>query len=178
MKKAALVLTLSIVTAAAISCQSVGPTQQAGLTTAAASPRTVAATVYVTDDAKVIDESTRKQLETTLAALKERKKIDFSVVTMKSTGDKSVRDYSLTLARQRKSDSIEENASGLLLLVAVDDRQWHIQITRNLEVQLTPEILTGLSTPMTHSFRQNQFGEGILKYVNALIAKLDQLDVA
>ena len=65
-----------------------GPTQQAGLTTAAASPRTVAAIVYVTDDAKVIDESTRKQLETTLAALKERKKIDFSVVTMKSTGDK------------------------------------------------------------------------------------------
>ena len=89
---------------------------------------------------------------------------------MKSTGDKSVRDHSLTLARQRKNDSIEENASGLPLLVAVDDRNWHIQITRNLEVKLTPEILTNLSTPMTDSFRQKNYGEGILKY-ECIIAK-------
>ena len=176
MKK--LLIALSIVTAAAISCKSVGPTQQAGLTTSAASPSTVAATEYVTDDAKVIDESTRKQLETTLTALKERKKIDFSVVTMKSTGSTSVRDYSLTLARQRKKDSIEENVSGLLLLIAVEDRQWHVQITRNLEVKLTPEILTDLSTPMTDSFRQKNYSEGILKYVNAIIAKLEQIEPA
>lgn len=171
MKKAALLLTLSI---AIISCKSAGPAQQASLAPAIASPSTATATGYVTDEAKVIDESTRKQLETTLAALKERKKIDFSVVTVKSTGDKSVRDHSLTLARQRKSDSIEQNVSGLLLLVAVDDRNWHIQITRNLEPHLTNEILTSLSTPMTDSFKQMQYGEGILKYVNALIAKLDQ----
>ena len=176
MKK--ILIALSIVTAAVISCKSVGPTQQAGLTTSAASPSPVAATDYVTDDAKVIDESTRKQLETTFAALKARKKIDFSVVTVRSTGDKSVRDHSLDLARQRREGSIEENVSGLLLLVAVDDRQWHIQITRNLEVKLTPEILTSLSTPMTDSFRQKNYSEGILKYVNAIIAKLEQIDSA
>ena len=172
MKKAALLFTLSI---AIISCKSIGPTQQASGATAAASPSTATATGYITDEAGVIDESTRKQLETTLAALKERKKIDFSVVTMRSTGDKSVRDHSLALARQRKSESIEENVSGLLLLVSVDDRKWHIQITRNLEAHLTNEILTNLSTPMTDSFRQKQYSEGILKYVNAIIAKLDQL---
>jgi uncharacterized membrane protein YgcG len=60
------------------------------------------------------------------------------------------------------------------LLVAIDDRNWHIQITRNLEALLTNEILTNLSTPMTDAFRQKQYGEGILKYVNAIIAKLDQ----
>ena len=173
MKKAALLLTLSIVIAAIVSCKNVGPAQRAGIAEAAASPSTVQATGYVTDDAKVLDESTRKQLETTLASLKERKKIDFSVVTVRSTGDKSVRDYSLALARQRKSDSIEENVSGLLLLVAIDDRNWHIQITRNLEAQLTNEVLTNLSTPMTDSFRQKHYSEGILKYVNAVIAKLE-----
>jgi uncharacterized membrane protein YgcG len=30
---------------------------------------------------------------------------------------------------------------------------------------------------MTDSFRQNRYGEGILKYVNALIAKLEQMDL-
>jgi uncharacterized membrane protein YgcG len=98
-------------------------------------------------------------------------------VTVRTTGDKSARDFSLGLARERKNNSIEQNVSGLLLLVAVDDRNWHIQITRNLEVSLTNELLTELSVPMTDSFRQNRYGEGILKYVNALIAKLEQIDL-
>ena len=167
MKKAAIVIALIVIS---ISCKS-GPAQQASIVAA------VPTTDYVTDGANVIDEATRKQLVTTLAALKERRKIDFSVVTVKSTGEKSVAEYSLALARERKQDSIEQNVSGLLLLVAVDDRQWHIQITRNLEPHLTKEILTNLSTPMTDSFKQKQYSEGIRKYVNAIIEKLDQLDI-
>ena len=174
MKKAAIVI---ILTTAIIACKT-GPTQQvSSVVVAVPSPSTVKASGYVTDEANVIDEATRKQLVTTLAALKERRKIDFSVVTVKSTGDKSVADYSLALARERKQDSIEANVSGLLLLVAVDDRNWHIQITRNLEPHLTNEILTNMSTPMTDAFRQKQYGEGISKYVNAIIEKLDQLDI-
>ena len=174
MKKAAIVI---IITAAIIGCKS-GPTQQVSSVVAAVpSPSTVLATGYVTDEANVIDEATRKQLESTLAALQKRRKIYFSVVTVKSTGDTSVFDYSLALARERKKNSIKVNVSGLLLLVAVDDRQWRVQITRNLEPHLTNEILTNMSTPMTDAFRQKQYGEGIRKYVNAIIEKLDQLDL-
>jgi uncharacterized membrane protein YgcG len=176
--KVVIVLALCIIsTAAVISCKSGGPTQQAGVVTAAASPSVFEASGYVIDSAKVLDESTRKQLETMLAALHERKKIDFSVVTVRTTGNKSVFNYSLELARERKNNR-EANVSGLLLLVAVDDRNWHIQITRNLEKDLTNEFLTNLSAPMTDSFRQNQYGEGILKYVNAIIAKLEQMELA
>jgi uncharacterized membrane protein YgcG len=178
MKKAAIIIALSVITAAVVSCKSSGPTQQAAVAATAASPNTVDATVFVTDQAKVLDESTKKQLETTLAALKERKKIDFAVVTVSSTGDKSAFNYSLDLARKRKSSSFENNVSGLLLLVAVDDRNWHIQITNNLQKDLTNDILTNLSTPMTDAFRQKQYGEGILEYVNAIIAKLDQITSA
>jgi uncharacterized membrane protein YgcG len=171
-----------LITVALVSCNrstpGAGSTQQASaIPPSVATPTPRAAIGYVTDDAKVIDESLRKQLETTLTRLKERKKIDFSVVTVRTTGDKSARDYSLALARERKNNSIEQNVSGLLLLVAVDDRNWHIQITRNLEVSLTNELLTELSAPMTDSFRQNRYGDGIFKYVNALIAKLEQIDL-
>jgi uncharacterized membrane protein YgcG len=170
MKRAAIfLLALVIITTA---CKTGGQTQQAGLVPSAASHKAIG---YVTDDANIIDESTRRELENTLAALKERKKIDFAVVTVKSTGAKSAFDYSLDLARERKSNSIEENVSGLLLLVAVEDRNWHIQITRNLEPHLTNDLLTKLSAPMTDSFRQNRYSEGVLKYVTAVIAELEQI---
>lgn len=133
-------------------------------------------TKYVTDSANVIDQSSRNQLEATLTALKQRDKIDFAVVTVGSTGDQSARDYSLALARERSNQiKNENNIAGLLLLVAVEDRNWHIQVTRNLEDELTSDVLTKLSPPMTDSFRQKAYGEGILKYVNAVISKLAEL---
>ena len=82
------------------------------------------------------------------------------------------------MARERKNNSINQSVSGLLLLVAVDDRKWHIQISRNLEPDLTNELLTRLSEPMADSFLQKRCGEGILKYVNALIAELEQIDLS
>ena len=173
MKSVALVIALSVVTLANVSC---GRFESAS--TVASTSQPAAVIRYVDDTAKVIDEPSRLELETTLAALKERKKIDFSVVTVASTGNTSAFDYSLLLARERKSNSNDKTAiAGLLLLVAVDDRNWHIQITRNLEDDLTKEMLTNLSEPMKDSFRQKRYGEGVIKYVNTLIAKLDQIEV-
>ena len=158
-------LLFCIVTAAAlVSCK----TAKTALTQ---SPRTGD---YVTDLAKVIDEPTKRQLETTLAAFKDRTGIDFAVVITDSVGDQDIYEVSLALAQERRKNSIGPYVSGLLLLVAVDDRNWHIQITRNLEAQLTKDILTNLSVPMTDSFKEKRYGEGVLKYVNALIAKLEQ----
>ena len=171
-KSIAFLVALSIVTFATVSCNRFESASTVASTSQAAAIR------YVDDTAKVIDEPSRQELETTLAALKKRKKIDFSVVTVASTGKTSAYDYSLLLARERKSHSNDKTAiAGLLLLVAVDDRSWHIQITRNLEDDLTKEILTNLSKPMQDSFRQKRYGEGVVKYVNTLIAKLDQIEV-
>src|SRR5215213_2851119 len=174
------IIAIILLTVVVVSCSQLksstgaGNTRQAStIATSAASPSTIETSGYVTDEARVIDESSRKELETALASLKERKKIDFAVVTVRTTGDKSARDYSLALARERKNNSIDQNVSGLLLLVAVDDRNWHIQISRNLEADLTNDLLTKLSEPMADSFRQKRYGEGILKYVNALIAELE-----
>ena len=160
MKRVAIIVILTIATVVGLSCKR--------------GPASVKTLDYITDDAKVIDESSRKQLETIFATLKAQKSIDFAVVTVKTTGEQSARDYSLALARQRKASSNENNVSGLLLLVAVDDRKWHIQISRNLEDKLTNEILTNLSGPMTDSFKEKRYGEGIVKYVSAVIAELDR----
>lgn len=150
-----------------------GKTQQASAVGTSPSTRSG----YVTDSASVMDQTSRNDLESTLAALKQRKKIDFAVITVGSTGTKSASDVSLDLARERSSTVPDgRDNGGLLLLVAVNDRHWHIQVSRNLEDKLTNEILTTLSQPMADSFKQNRYSEGIIRYVNAIISKLAELD--
>lgn len=131
---------------------------------------------YVTDHANVIDPSTRTHLESRLAQLRQHEDIDFAVVTVSTSGAQSAFDHSLKLARERGAAINNRNSSGnLLLLVAVEDRQWHIQVSRNLEAELTNEILTQLSSAMTELFKEKRYGEGIEKYVDAIIAKLAEL---
>ena len=158
---------------------SANPQHASVASTVAASPSPSLRIGYVTDSANVMDQSSRNQLETTLAEFRQREKIDFSVVTVGSTGGQSARDYSLELARQRKSSMPEGHANrGILLLIAVNDHHWHIQVTRNLESTLTNEVLTALSQPMRDSFMQKRYGEGIIKYVDAVMGKLAELNVS
>jgi uncharacterized protein len=130
-------------------------------------------TSYVTDRANAIDAATRTNLENRLARLREQQDVDFAVVTVSSSGAEPAFDYSLKLARERGAAIGNQNSKGnLLLLVAVDDRKWHIQISRNLEAKLSNELLTELSSPMIESFKQKRWSEGISRYVDAIIAKL------
>ena len=190
MKRAAIVAMLAAVIAAAcvwhnksdsptVSQNTGGNPQHVNAAVPVASPSPSPQIGYVADSAGVMDQSLRKQLETTLAALKQRDKIDFAVVTVESTSNQSARDYSLDLARERDRHIHSGNENGgILLLVAVNDHNWHVQVSRSLEDKLTNEILTTLSRPMTDSFKQQRYGEGIIKYVNAIISKLAELHFA
>ena len=128
---------------------------------------------YVTDGANVIDATEEARLETRLAQIRQQNDVDFAVVTVSTSGAESVFDHSLRLARER-SDRLKNKPGkgGLLLFVATNDRQWRIQVTRNLEAKLPNQLLTDLSAPMTDSFKQERYGEGIEKYVEAVAAKL------
>ena len=128
---------------------------------------------YVTDGANVIDATDEARLEKRLAQIREQHDVDFAVVTVSTSGAESVFDHSLRLARER-SDRLKNKPGkgGLLLFVATNDRQWRIQISRNLEAKLPNQLLTDLSAPMTDSFKHERYGEGIEKYVEAVMAKL------
>ena len=53
----------------------------------------------IVDYAHVIDPETRKKLESIYVNLKERANIEFAVVTVDTTGDQDIFDYSLAVAR-------------------------------------------------------------------------------
>jgi hypothetical protein len=90
----------------------------------------------VNDFAAVLEGQTRDLIEKTLADFKSRTGIDISIVTVKTTGDLSAYDYSLGLARRRWERQGDSGKGGLLILIAINDRRWHIQVSRSLEATL------------------------------------------
>ncbi|MBX5480157.1 MAG: TPM domain-containing protein, partial [Pyrinomonas methylaliphatogenes] len=127
---------------------------------------------YVNDFAGVIDSQTAARLETLLRNLKERADIEFAVVTVRTTGGEDIFDYSLELARSWGIGSSEGEKNGLLLLVAVDDRKYFIQVSRHLEGDLPDGLVGEIGRRMRPYFREGRYGEGIMIAVQGIIATL------
>lgn len=128
---------------------------------------------YVTDEAGVLDAATKERLATILNRLKERADIEFAVVTVPTTSDKDIFDYSLSLARGWGIGSKEGEKNGLLLVVAVNDRKWRTQVSRHLEGDM-PDGLSGeiARQRLVPPLKQSDFSKGISDFVQAVVATL------
>ena len=130
---------------------------------------------YVTDNADVIDAATEQRLSTILTNLKERADIEFAVVTVPTTGGEDIFEYSLSLARGWGIGSKDNEKKGLLLVVAVNDRKWRVQVSRHLEGDMTDGLAGEIARQrLVPQFRQNNFNQGISDFVQAVIATLAQ----
>ena len=127
-------------------------------------------TGYVNDYAKVIDKSTKQQLETTLTSLDQQQQIQFSVVTVDTTGSQQIFDYSLAVARGWGIGSKDTHKPSLLLLVAIKDRKYFTQVSRHLEGDL-PDGLVGQiqRERLVPAFKAGEYGRGLADTVNAYI---------
>src|SRR2546421_2232968 len=125
-------------------------------------------TGYVNDYARVIDPPTKQQLETTLANLDQQQKIQFSVVTVDTTGGREIFDYSLAVARGWGIGSKDTQKPSLLLLVAIKDRKYFTQVSRHLEGDL-PDGLVGQiqRERLVPAFRAGDYGKGLADPVGA-----------
>jgi uncharacterized protein len=128
---------------------------------------------YITDTADVIDPATEQRLATTLKNLKDRADIEFAVVTVPTTGDEDIFEYSLSLARGWGIGSKDNEKNGLLLVVAVNDRKWRVQVSRHLEGDMTDGLAGEIARQrLVPQFRQNNYSKGISDFVQAAIATL------
>src|SRR2546421_1889749 len=127
-------------------------------------------TGYVNDYAKVIDGATKRQLETTLTNLDQQQQIQFSVVTVDTTGGRDIFDYSLAVARGWGIGSKDAQKPSLLLLVAIKDRKYFTQVSRHLEGDL-PDGLVGQiqRERLVPAFKAGEYGRGLADTVNAYI---------
>ena len=130
---------------------------------------------FVNDFADVIDERTEESLETKFERLRANARIEFAVVTVETTGAQDISDYSLALAKGWGVGPPEgQDGGGLLLLVAVKDRRWRLQVSDRLLADLPNDEAAELAKGMTPSLHAGRYGEAVTKYADDLIKRLAQ----
>ncbi len=152
--------------------------QPAPTPTAATSPSTArlpAPVGFVNDFANVIEADQETRLEALLTNLRDKSKIEFAVVTTESTNGETLFDYSLGVAREWGVGPKGAEGGGLLLMVAVKDRQWHLQVSRALEKDLPDEVCKELGDQSVPLYRSGDYAGGIEKYVRAIIDRLKRV---
>jgi uncharacterized protein len=125
----------------------------------------------VSDYAQVIDAQTKKRIENILVNLDKQAQIEFGVVTVKTTGDQPIFDYSLAVMRGWGIGTSEK--PGLLLLVAVDDHKYYTQVSRHLEGDLPDSVAGEIQRRyLVPALRRGDFSNGILTTVQGFVATL------
>jgi uncharacterized protein len=129
----------------------------------------------IVDNANVIDSATRERLESIYRNLKERANIEYAVLTVASTGEQDIFDFSLAVARGWGIGPKDGEKAGLLLVVAIQDRKYFTQVSDHLEGDL-PDGLVGQiqRERLVPAFRRQQYSEGILNTIQAYVATLAQ----
>jgi uncharacterized protein len=131
-----------------------------------------APTGWVNDYAEAIDPATEERMETILTNLKERANIEFAVVTVKTTEGRPIFDYSLAVARGWGIGSSEGEKKGLLMLVAIDDRKYQVQVSRHLEGDLPDGLVGELGRRMREPFRAGDYSRGMMDAVQTFVATM------
>jgi uncharacterized protein len=127
----------------------------------------------VVDTANILDASTKQRLEAILKNLSENPKanMEMGVVTVKTTGGQDIFDYSLAVMRGWGIGLGEKG--GVLLLVAIDDRKYHTQVSRHLEGDLPDSAVGEIQRRyLVPAFRAGDYNKGITETVEAIIATL------
>jgi hypothetical protein len=96
--------------------------------------------------------------------------VDFPIVTIDTTNGESLFDYSLALARNWHPGG--SNKRGLLLVLAIKDRQWRLQVSEALRSALPDEVCLALGRHSEDFYKQGKYADGVERYVRALGERL------
>lgn len=127
----------------------------------------------VVDNAHVVDAQTRQRLETIWTNLKQRADIEFAVVTVPTTADTDIFDYSLAIARGWGIGAKDGEKAGFLLVVAIQDRKYFTQVSRHIEGELPDGVVGQIQRErLVPAFRQGNYSKGLLDTVQTYVATL------
>jgi uncharacterized protein len=129
-------------------------------------------TGYVTDAADVMDEPSRAKLEAFLDQLQKKTRVQFAVLTVKTTAPLTPSEYKVQVFQQwRIGERGKDN--GLLMLVALSERQVRFETGYGLEGTLPDglqsRIFRGVMAPR---FRSGDYAGGITQGVLACATRI------
>ncbi len=124
---------------------------------------------FVNDFAGVLSAADAEEIYALGAELDKQTGAQVVAVTVPTTGGEEIRSYGLELGREWGIGEKDKN-NGILLLLAVEDRQVRIEVGNGLEGAL-PDAKTGriLDQYATPDFRNDDFSAGMRKAYRALI---------
>lgn len=133
-----------------------------------------APTSPVNDYAGVFDAGSKQQLETKLKDFKTKTGVELAVAVVKTTSDRPIFDYSLAVARGWGIGSKEQDNPSALLFIAVDDRKYFTQVSKDLEDELPDGVVGNLQRQyLVPEFRKTNYSKGITDTIDAYIKTIE-----
>jgi uncharacterized protein len=135
-----------------------------------------APTSPVTDLAGVLDAAAKQSLEKRLIEFRDKTnpRVELAVAIVRTTGDRPIFDYSLAVARGWKIGSKETDNPSALLFIAVDDRKYFTQVSRDLEDELPDGLVGQLQRQyLVPAFRQGNYTKGVTDTMEAYIRTIE-----
>ena len=135
-----------------------------------------APTGFVNDYAGVIDAATKQQLEQRLLDFKNKNvpPIELAVAVVKTTGERPIFDYSLAVARGWGIGAKQDDNPSALLFIAIDDRKYFTQVSKDLEDELPDGLVGQLQRQnLVPAFRQGNYSKGVADTIEAYIRTIE-----
>jgi len=127
---------------------------------------------FVNDFASIFTAEQKQNLETKLSAYEKQSTNEISVVTVKSLGGDYIENYAEKLFKDFGIGKKDKN-NGLLLLIALEDREMRIEIGYGLEGDLTDaESASIIRNVLTPAFKKGDYYEGVNTATDLIINKL------
>lgn len=129
----------------------------------------------VNDFAGAIDQPTLDRLNQRLIEYQRSTGVELAVAVVRTTGDRPIFDYSLAVSRGWGIGSKGDDNPSALLLVAIDDRKYYTQVSRDLEDELPDGLVGSLQRQyLVPEFKQQNYAKGISDTIEAYIRTIDQ----
>lgn len=127
------------------------------------------------DYANVLDANTKAQIEKRIVDFRNTSnpRVELAVAIVKTTGERPIFDYSLAVARGWGIGSKESDNPGALLFIAVDDRKYFTQVSKDLEDELPDGLVGQLQRQnLVPAFRQQNYSKGVSDTIDAYIRQI------
>jgi uncharacterized protein len=130
---------------------------------------------YVNDEAGVFSPQGKALLEQEIAHLRENSSVEMAVATVKSMNGTPIEEYSLNLAHKVLGDRQKDN--GILVLLAVDDGEYRIEVGYGLEPVISAALAGRIGREiMAPEFRDGNYEQGLIDGTEALIKVINKDD--
>ncbi len=130
-------------------------------------------TGYVNDFAHVLEPAQQAQLEAYCTKVEQQLAVQFAFVTVDSLGDRPIRDVALEIARKWGVGPSKDNG-GVLLLLAVKDRQSDIETGRGIEPYITDGFAGSTLRSMRPLLQAGDYGQALMTAARAMAAQIAQ----